>query len=108
MSQIDKITETIGTKFRTFGGGQRRKFDNPVAAAFADRPLMFAANVDVKTVVIAVLEESGFDDLLAACTFTLQEHQEKGFHESRDDFDECKEKLSQAVVKSGVKLKWME
>ena len=56
MSQIDKITETIGTKFRTFGGGQRRKFDNPVAAAFADRPLMFAANVDVKTVVIAVLE----------------------------------------------------
>ena len=55
----------IQANFRTFGGGQA-SYNNPMAAAFKDKPLMFAASVDVKEVVEAILKESGHADLLAA------------------------------------------
>ena len=38
--------------------------------------------------------------LLGAIEYTLQRHQEGGFHEDRADFDDCKEKLLSAKVKA--------
>jgi len=66
MSKIDKITQIIGREFRSFGGGQRSKY-NPVAEALKDNELQFAAGVDIKSVVEAVLIMAGWKDLLDAC-----------------------------------------
>lgn len=57
MKKIDKITQIIGRKFRSFGGGQTG-FNNPKAMALKDEPLQFAAGVDIKSVVKAVLSEA--------------------------------------------------
>lgn len=57
MKKVDKITQIIGMKFRSFGGGQKC-FNNPIAAAMKDRPLQFALGVDIKSVVKAVLSEN--------------------------------------------------
>lgn len=57
MKKVDKITQTIGRKFRSFGGGQTG-FNNPLAMALKDQPLQFAAGVDIKSVVKAVLSEA--------------------------------------------------
>lgn len=63
---VDKITKIIGLGFRSFGGGQGSRF-NPITEALKDKPFQFAAGVDIKPVVEAVLFESGHDDLLAVC-----------------------------------------
>ncbi len=57
MKKVDKITQIIGRKFRSFGGGQTG-FNNPVAMALKDEPLQFAAGVDIKSVVKEVLREA--------------------------------------------------
>ena len=56
MTKIDKITQIIGRKFRSFGGGQKSNW-NPVVNALSDGPLQFAAGVDIKSVVGEVLSE---------------------------------------------------
>ena len=57
MKKVDKITQIIGRKFRSFGGGQKG-FNNPIAIALKDEPLQFAAGVDIKSVVETVLKEA--------------------------------------------------
>lgn len=58
MASDDKVKEIvaeIGVRFRTFGGGIGSDW-NPIAAAIKDRPLQFAAGVDVEEVVRLVLD----------------------------------------------------
>ena len=55
MGRIDKITQIIGKKFRSFGGGQKSNW-NPVVNALKNEQLQFAAGVDIKSVVKAVLK----------------------------------------------------
>ena len=57
MKKVDKITQIIGRKFRSFGGGQKSNW-NPMVNALADNPLQFAAGVDIESVVKAVLSEA--------------------------------------------------
>lgn len=57
MKKVDKITQIIGRKFRSFGGGQTG-FNNPLAMALQNQPLQFAAGVDIKSVVKEVLKEA--------------------------------------------------
>ena len=57
MKKVDRITQVIGRKFRSFGGGQTG-FNNPIAIALKDQPLQFAAGVDIKSVVKTVLSEA--------------------------------------------------
>ncbi len=57
MRKIDKITQIIGQMFRSFGGGQKSNW-NPMVNALTDNPLQFAAGVDIKAVVEAVLKEN--------------------------------------------------
>ncbi len=57
MRKLDKITQIIGKKFRSFGGGQKC-FNNPMANALKDQPFQFAACVDIKSVVKTVLSEN--------------------------------------------------
>ncbi len=52
---IKKIVEAVGDNFRTFGNGKESSWGNPLAAAFEDKPLMFAAGVNVREVVEFVL-----------------------------------------------------
>lgn len=65
MSNINKLTEITGQRFRSFGGGQGSNW-NPVVNALKDNPLQFAAGVDIKDVIVFVLEQSGYDALLNA------------------------------------------
>lgn len=53
-AQIKHIVHEIGRVFRTFGGGTYTA-NNPVSHALKDKPLQFAAGVDVEEVVKAVL-----------------------------------------------------
>jgi hypothetical protein len=57
---LDELIAKVGENFRTFGGGQVTVSSNPLAHALKDKPLQFAAGVDVSQVVtfivIAVLE----------------------------------------------------
>lgn len=55
-SKIDQITTAIARRFRCFGSGQA-SIGNPLSAALADGPPMFALGVDVAQVVRAVVEE---------------------------------------------------
>lgn len=55
---VEAITRKIGERFHTFGGGRTPTPGNPIAAALKDRPLIFAAGVDVADVVRFVLEEA--------------------------------------------------
>jgi len=57
MKDIDRITQIVGQKFCSFGGGQENPY-NPVSMALKDQPLQFAAGVDIKAVVIAVIDEA--------------------------------------------------
>jgi len=57
MKKVDRITQVIGRKFRSFGGGQTG-FNNPIAVALKDNPLQFATGVDIKSVVTEVLKEA--------------------------------------------------
>lgn len=54
---VQVICAEIGVKFRTFGGGVDSGFNNPISAALKDRPLQFAAGVDVADVVRLVMSE---------------------------------------------------
>lgn len=53
---VRAITEMIADRFGTFGGGRPPTPGNPVSAALKDRPLVFAAGVDVADVVQFVLQ----------------------------------------------------
>ncbi len=54
MSKFTKdIVKSIGISFRTFGGGIETP-GNPISMAIADKPLMFAAGVDVEDVVVFI------------------------------------------------------
>ncbi len=53
----DDITRSIGLFFATFGGNKPATLGNPISEALKDRPLMFAAGVDVKSVVEFVIDE---------------------------------------------------
>jgi hypothetical protein len=52
---VDEIVAAVGKKFPTFGGGKANKW-NPVSIALAEKPLSFAACVDVKEVVEFVID----------------------------------------------------
>jgi hypothetical protein len=57
-STLDNITKSVGVHFRTFGGGQDDRWDpNPIALAMKDKPLVFAAGVDVRKVVEFIAQE---------------------------------------------------
>ena len=58
------ILSQIQNNFRTFGGGKATE-GNLMAYALKDRPLQFAAGVDVQEVVDFVLEKAAASDLLA-------------------------------------------
>jgi hypothetical protein len=60
---IDKLTQMTGQRFRSFGGGQKSNW-NPVVNALKDKPLQFAAGVDIKEVVAFILDQSGIDRAL--------------------------------------------
>lgn len=51
---LHEIMAEIGVRFRTFGGGVASEW-NPISAALKDRPLQFAAGVDVADVVRLVV-----------------------------------------------------
>ncbi|KKL02318.1 hypothetical protein LCGC14_2626570 [marine sediment metagenome] len=53
--KTDDLVEAIGQRFRTFGGGNITE-GNPISVALKDRPLQFAAGVDVRDVTDFVLE----------------------------------------------------
>ena len=57
MDRINEITQIVGQKFRSFGGGQENPY-NPVSMALKDQQLQFAAGVDIKAVVETVLNEA--------------------------------------------------
>lgn len=52
---VRHITAEVGGQFRCFGNG-RVTPGNPISAALADGPLLFAAGVDVHDVVKLVLK----------------------------------------------------
>lgn len=53
---VDVITKDIGTQFKTFGGGQGST-SNPIAEAWKNEALSFAAGVDVSEVVRHIIEQ---------------------------------------------------
>lgn len=53
LKTLAEITAAVGAAFRSFGGG-RGSDTNPIAAALQDKPLQFAAGVDIRSVVEAV------------------------------------------------------
>ena len=57
------ILSQIQSRFRTFGGGKATE-GNPMSYALKDKPLHFAAGVDVQEVVDFVLEKAVAPDLL--------------------------------------------
>ena len=57
MTKVDKITQYIGKKFPSFGGGQGSNW-NPIVNALKDEPLQFAAGVEIESVVRAVLRKA--------------------------------------------------
>jgi hypothetical protein len=57
-ANIAKVVKAVGVHFRTFGGGQDAGWDmNPIAMALKDKPLVFAAGVDVRQVVEFIAAE---------------------------------------------------
>lgn len=50
VASLHEITRRVGETFPTFGGGKGSDW-NPIAAALKDKPLQFAAGVDVEEVV---------------------------------------------------------
>lgn len=53
---VQRVVTRIGARFRTFGGGRGDDF-NPLAEMLKNKPLTFAAGVDVAEVVRFVMEE---------------------------------------------------
>lgn len=51
----DDIVAIIASKFNCFGGGKNSTWGNPLAEALKNQPASFAAGVDVKAVVEAVI-----------------------------------------------------
>ena len=68
MKSVDEITQIIGQKFRSFGGGQENPY-NPVSMALKDQPLQFAAGVSIKDVVRTVLYYSETERMLTKKDF---------------------------------------
>ncbi len=54
-AQTNCLVKLVGEKFRSFGGGQTSNY-NPLVNALSDRPLCFAAGVDIKEVVEFITE----------------------------------------------------
>lgn len=52
---IAYVTELVGKKFRTFGGGKDSGY-NPISSALKDAPFQFAGGVDVREVVTFILQ----------------------------------------------------
>lgn len=96
MSKVDKITQIIGRKFRSFGGGQRSKF-NPMVEALKDEPLQFAAGVDIKSVVEEVLKEVGIDNLLKVCRKAKKTIQAMG---SDDEANKVVKQIDKSIAKA--------
>ncbi len=96
MTKIDNITQTIGRKFRSFGGGQKG-FNNPIAAALKDKPLQFAAGVDIKSVVQEILKEVGVDNLLKVCRKAKKTIQAMG---SDDETYKVVKQIDKAIAKA--------
>ena len=55
---IDEIAVKVHRRFSTFGGGYASS-GNPLSMALIDKPLQFAAGVDVKAVIAVVLNSIG-------------------------------------------------
>lgn len=53
--EVERITEAVARRFRTFGGGKVTP-GNPLSAALKDAAPQFAAGVDVREVVCFVLD----------------------------------------------------
>jgi len=53
---VQNIMRRMQSEFRTFGGDQATD-GNPIAAALKDRPLQFAAGVNVRDVAGVMLQE---------------------------------------------------
>ncbi len=56
---IKALTKKVSQNFRTFGGNPDEKSGNPVAAALAEKPVMFALGVPVDEVVRFIIKELG-------------------------------------------------
>lgn len=96
MSKVDKITQIIGRKFRSFGGGQGSKF-NPITEALKDNELQFAAGVDIKSVVQEILKEVGIDNLLKVCRKAKRTIQAMG---SDDETNKVVKQIDKAIAKA--------
>lgn len=58
MKHIDKVTLGVARKFKCFGGGEvDLRNGNPLSAALADGPIIFALGVSVKDVVRFVVNQ---------------------------------------------------
>lgn len=55
-SAVEAITREIQDRFRTMGGG-RTTVGNPIAAAMAEKPAIFALGVDVSEIVAFVIDQ---------------------------------------------------
>jgi hypothetical protein len=47
----DFIVRYVAANTRTFGGGKKSSWGNPITAALEDKPAVFAAGVEVREVV---------------------------------------------------------
>lgn len=56
--KVHRIVAEIGVRFPTFGGGVVSSFNNPLAEAMKNRPLVFALGVSVEEVVRFILSEA--------------------------------------------------
>ena len=98
MNKIDKITQIVGQKFRSFGGGHVTPC-NPVSEALKDQPFQFAAGVDIKAVVETVLDEAAAPNLLDACK-TAKEAVYAAINGDKSKLSHVWHDLEQAIAKA--------
>lgn len=96
MTKVDEITQIIGRKFLSFGGGRGSQF-NPMAEALKDEELQFATGVDIKSVVQEILKEAGIDNLLKACRKAKKTIQAMG---SDDETNKVVKQIDKAIAKA--------
>lgn len=54
--ELEVITSMVQDEFKTFGGGQKSTWGNPILAALEDHEPAFAAGVNVKEVINYVVD----------------------------------------------------
>lgn len=59
---LQDLIKSVSENFRTFGGGNVT-MGNPISHVLQDEPLQFAAGVDVKQVIVAILNNINFYDV---------------------------------------------